>query len=77
MDSTIVSTEIYAMLLRNEGEFPIAAVGFVHGSKSEINRLLDMAEKEMYEDKKKFYAEYPKYGREKIRQPEAVVEMTR
>lgn len=57
---------------RTEHKFPIAAIGFVHGSESEIRRLLDLAEKEMYEDKKKFYAEYPQYGREKTKKPDAM-----
>ncbi len=59
---------------RKEHEFPIASIGFVHGSVSEIRRLLDMAEKEMYSDKKVFYAEYPKYGREKIKKPDVIAD---
>lgn len=59
---------------RKEHEFPIASIGFVHGSVSEIRRLLDMAEKEMYADKKAFYAEYPKYGREKTKKPDALTD---
>lgn len=47
----------------NSGQMPVAAAGFMHGSQSEISRLLDMAEAAMYEDKKVFYKNYPTYGR--------------
>lgn len=44
-------------------DVPIASAGFVFGSQSAVSKLVDMAEKEMYKDKEKFYESYPDYGR--------------
>ena len=44
-------------------EVPIAAIGYTFGSGAEVSRLIDMAEAEMYEDKKIFHEKYPKYKR--------------
>lgn len=44
-------------------EVPIASIGYTFGSGAEVSRLIDMAEAEMYEDKKIFHEKYPKYRR--------------
>lgn len=46
-----------------DNEYPIASFGVAYGSSSQISRLIDMAEDEMYTDKKKFYSKYPMYSR--------------
>ena len=44
-------------------KIPIASLGYAFGSQSSIAKLLDLAEEEMYADKKEFHAKYPEYGR--------------
>lgn len=44
-------------------DVPTAAVGAAFGREEEINDLLKLAEKNMYQDKQDFYAKYPKFTR--------------
>lgn len=46
-------------------EYPIASLGFEYGMEAEVHHLIEMAEKEMYEDKKQFYKRYPMYAQRK------------
>lgn len=45
------------------GEYPIASIGSAHGEGNNINELIALSESRMYESKKKFYIDYPKYAR--------------
>lgn len=44
-------------------DVPIASIGCVYGGGSEISRLIDMAETNMYEEKKEFHEKFPAYSR--------------
>lgn len=55
-------TQILRRML-NESQPPLASAGYVHGVESQTHMLLDMAEKEMYEDKKRVHEQYPQYER--------------
>lgn len=47
----------------DEQDVPMASVGFEYGKKSEISRLIDMAEEKMYVEKKSFHEKFPMYSR--------------
>jgi len=49
--------------LINEKDMPIASVGYVYGSESELSRLVDRAEEMMYAEKKVIHEKYPIYSR--------------
>lgn len=51
------------MELINSKDMPIASVGYVYGSESELSRLVDRAEEMMYADKKLTHEKYPIYNR--------------
>lgn len=48
----------------NERQPPLASIGCVHGVESQTHMLLDMAEKKMYEDKKRVHEQYPQFERQ-------------
>lgn len=44
-------------------EFPIAATGKAFGRCADLSELVDRAERQMYENKKRFHETYPQYSR--------------
>ena len=43
---------------------PLAAIGTAYGSKSQLMRLISLAEENMYRDKQAFYVRFPNYKRQ-------------
>ncbi len=44
-------------------EFELASAGFTYGSTSEVRKLIDMAEEQMYHVKHEFHIAFPEYSR--------------